>query len=156
MEKENRRRRGREKERREGLRHEREAEGRGKFAGVTDREEVGGGRRQAIWVRGEEEDWRRDRRDEQARAQQQNRRLGVEGKQGASGRGKEKSEWETERDTQREGRKKRKQARESDRDRGQRRRRRWGGDWQGRRSERGQREGDFESVRQTRETELVR
>lgn len=46
----------------------------------------------------EEEDWRRDRRDEQARAQQQNRRLGVEGKQGASGRGKEKSEWETERE----------------------------------------------------------
>lgn len=47
--------------------------------------------------------------------------------------------------------------RESDRDRSQeRRRRRWGGDWQGRQSERGQREGDFESVRQTRETELVR
>lgn len=50
-----------------------------------------------------------------------------------------------------------KQVRESDRDRSQeRRRRRWGGDWQGRQSERGQREGDFESVRQTRETELVR
>ena len=30
------------------------------------------------------------------------------------------------------------------------------GDWHGRQSERGQREGDFESVRQTRETELVR
>lgn len=37
----------------------------------------------------EEEDWRRDRRDEQARAQQRKGRLGVEGKQGASGRGKE-------------------------------------------------------------------
>ena len=34
----------------------------------------------------EEEDWRGDRRDEQARAQQQNRRLGVEGEEGASGR----------------------------------------------------------------------
>lgn len=31
-----------------------------------------------------------------------------------------------------------------------------GRDWHGRRSERGQREGDFESARQTRETELVR
>lgn len=40
-------------------------------------------------IGGEEEDRRRDRRDEQARAQQQNRRLGVEGKQ--------RSEWERER-----------------------------------------------------------
>lgn len=31
-----------------------------------------------------------------------------------------------------------------------------GRDWHGTQSERGQREGDFESVRQTRETELVR
>lgn len=31
-----------------------------------------------------------------------------------------------------------------------------GSDWHGTQSERGQREGDFESVRQTRETELVR
>lgn len=35
-----------------------------------------------------EEDWRRDRRDEQARAQHRKGRLGVERKQGASGRGK--------------------------------------------------------------------
>lgn len=31
-----------------------------------------------------------------------------------------------------------------------------GWDWHGRQSKRGQREGDFESVRQTRETELAR
>lgn len=42
-----------EREKREGLRHESEAEGRGKFAGVTEAE-VGGGRHQAIWVREEE------------------------------------------------------------------------------------------------------
>lgn len=54
----------------------------------------------------EEEDWRTDRRDEQARAQQQNRRLGVEGRQGASGRGKEKGEWVTERREREKGEKK--------------------------------------------------
>lgn len=38
----------------------------------------------------EEEDWRTDRRDEQARAQQQNRRLGVEGRKERVGEGKKK------------------------------------------------------------------
>lgn len=58
------RRRTEEERAREGLRHESEAKGRGKFAGVTVA--GGGGRRQAIWVR-EAEDGRRDRGDEQGK-----------------------------------------------------------------------------------------
>lgn len=61
-------------------------------------------RRQAITVSEEEseeerkEDWRGGRRDDQARAQQQKQTAGGrrERKQGASGRGEEKTEWERE------------------------------------------------------------
>lgn len=88
MEKEN---RGRERKSWGGLRHEKGSRGEGKVCRCDRSREVGGGEEASGFLgeRGaEEEDWRRDRRDEQARAQQRKGRLGVEGKQGASGRGK--------------------------------------------------------------------